>query len=78
MNANQRSYTVKAATNQFCRWNRKKELIVDANNRYDGERLNAESRSFAQALRTIRALPDEALIAFQEGWSEWLDGYVAP
>lgn len=51
MGANDHAYTVKSATNQLCKWYAHKELIVDAKNRYDGERLNREARSFAQALQ---------------------------
>lgn len=50
MNINDQSYTVKAATNHFCKWYGHKELIVDSVDRYDGAQLNRESRSFAQAL----------------------------
>jgi acyl-CoA synthetase (AMP-forming)/AMP-acid ligase II len=50
MNTVERSYTVKAATNQFCIWNSRRELIVDATDRYTGDQLNRESRSFAQGL----------------------------
>lgn len=50
MSFNDQSYTVKSAINQFCKWNAGKELIVDDRDRYTGEQLNRESRSFAQAL----------------------------
>jgi acyl-CoA synthetase (AMP-forming)/AMP-acid ligase II len=53
MNANDQAFTVKAATNHFCEWYRGKELIVDKQNRYNGEQLNRESRSFAQALKNL-------------------------
>lgn len=50
MSARGTDYTVKDATNLLCKWNSRKELIVDDVDRYTGERLNRESRSVAQAL----------------------------
>jgi len=50
MNSIEQSYTVKAATNIFCQANARKELIVHGNERYTGDQLNREARSFAQGL----------------------------
>jgi len=53
MNTLESSYTVKAAVDHFCRTNPRKELIVNGDERYTGERLNHESRSFAQGLLSL-------------------------
>lgn len=45
-----RSYTVKAAVNLFCKSNAERELIVHGDERYTGRQINHESRAFAQAL----------------------------
>jgi acyl-CoA synthetase (AMP-forming)/AMP-acid ligase II len=46
-----KTYTVKNAVETLCKWNARKELIVDGDNRYCGEQLERESRCFAQGLR---------------------------
>ncbi len=53
MNVNDQANTVKAAINHFCTWYGGKELIVDKRDRYNGEQLNREARSFAQALKSL-------------------------
>ncbi|MCL4777128.1 MAG: acyl--CoA ligase [Gammaproteobacteria bacterium] len=44
-------YTVRHAIDLLCRWNAATELICDAQDRYNGERLNREARCIAQALQ---------------------------
>ncbi len=53
MNAIEQSYTVKAAVNLFCATNPRKELIINGPEKYTGEQLNREARSFAQGLLSL-------------------------
>lgn len=50
---NDLDFTVKHATNLFCRWNSHKELVIDQYERYTGERLNDEARRVAQCLASL-------------------------